>query len=146
MERTQPPGSPRWGSMTKLVVSLTLVVILGALLIRFKYVVIPVLFAFFLAYLLFPLASRLDRSTPIPWAVSVALIYLVIILILLALLTWGGVGLIGQVQNLIVAVQNYINALPGIIDSLSHTVTTIGPFRLDFSKVDWQAIGNYVLS
>ena len=43
---------------------------------------------------------------------AVNLIYLVFILILLALLTWGGVGLIGQVQNLITAVQNYANQLP----------------------------------
>ena len=58
MEKTQPPASPRWGSMTKLVVSLTLVVVLGALLVRFKFIIAPVLMAFVVAYLLFPLASQ----------------------------------------------------------------------------------------
>ncbi len=146
MDNTQPPVSPRWGAMAKLVVSLTLVVVLGALLVRFKFVLIPVLMAFVLTYLLFPLASFLNRKVHFAWGLAVSLIYLVFILILLALLTWGGVGLIGQVQNLITAIQNYANALPGLIDSLSHTVTTIGPFRLDFSTVDWQAIGSQVLS
>ena len=146
MDNTQPPVSPRWGAMTKLVVSLTLVVILGALLVRFKFVLAPILMAFVLTYLLFPLASLLNRKVHLSWALAVNLIYLVFILILLALLTWGGVGLIGQVQNLITAIQNYANALPGVIDSLSHTVTTIGPFRLDFSTVDWQAIGSQVVS
>jgi predicted PurR-regulated permease PerM len=146
MDNTQPPVSPRWGAMTKLVVSLTLIVVLGALLVHFKYVLVPVLMAFVLTYLLFPLASLLNRKVHLSWALAVNLIYLVFILILLALLTWGGVGLIGQVQNLIIAIQRYANALPGVIDSLSHTVTTIGPFRLDFSTVDWQAVGNQVLS
>jgi predicted PurR-regulated permease PerM len=146
MEKNQPPASPIWGSMTKLVVSLTLVVVMGALLMRFKYVVVPVLMAFVVAYLLFPLASRISRKTPLSWAMTVNLIYVVIILVLLALLTWGGVGLIGQVQNLITAVQNYANALPGIIESLSHKVFTLGPFHLDFSTIDWQAIGKQILS
>lgn len=132
--------------MTKLVASLTLVVILGALLVRFKYVVAPVLMAFILAYLLFPLASRMNRKLRFSWALAVGLIYLVIVLILLALLTWGGVGLIGQVQNLVSAIQTYARELPAFIDSLSHTSYTIGPFHLDFSTIDWATIGKQVLA
>jgi predicted PurR-regulated permease PerM len=146
MEKTQPPASPRWGSMTKLVVSLTLVVILGALLARFKYVAIPVVMAFLLTYLLFPLATRLNRKVHLSWALAVNLIYLVIVLVLLALLTWGGVGLIGQVQNLITAIRDYATALPGIIENLSQQTVTLGPFHLDFSTIDWQTIGKQVLS
>jgi len=146
MEKTQPPASPRWGSNTKLVVALTLVFVLGALLVHFKYVIGPVLIAFILAYLLLPLASLMSKRTPLSWAVAVNLIYLVFILILLALLTWGGVGLIGQVTNLIAAVQNYANQLPGFIESLSQKVYVLGPFKFDFSTIDWQAIGQQVLS
>ena len=146
MEKTQPPTSPPWGSTAKLVVSLTLVVILGALLVRFKFVVAPVLVAFILTYLLFPLASGMNRKLHFSWALAVNLIYLVIVLILLALLTWGGVGLIGQVQNLITAIQNYAKALPAVIDSLSHQVVILGPFHLDFSTIDWTTIGKQILS
>jgi predicted PurR-regulated permease PerM len=146
MEKTQPPASPRWGAMAKLVVTLTLVVVLGALLVRFKFVIGPVLMAFILAYLLLPLASLMSKRTPLSWAVAVNLIYLVFILILLALLTWGGVGLVGQVTNLIAAVQNYATQLPVFIDSLSHKVYELGPFRFDFSTFDWQAIGQQILS
>jgi predicted PurR-regulated permease PerM len=146
MEKTQPPASPRWGSTAKLVVSLTMVVIIGALLVRFKFVVAPILMAFILTYLLFPLASGMNRKLHFSWALAVNLIYLVIILILLALLTWGGVGLIGQVQNLITAIQTYASELPAFIESLSHTVYTIGPFHLDFSTFDWTAIGKQILA
>ena len=146
MEKTQPPTSPKWGLITKLVVTLTLVVILGALLVRFKFIIGPVLMAFILAYLLLPVAALMSKRTPLSWAVAVNLIYLVFILILLALLTWGGVGLIGQVQNLITAVQDYANQLPIFIESLSHNVYVVGPFRLDFSTIDWQTIGKQILS
>jgi predicted PurR-regulated permease PerM len=146
MAETQPPASPRWGAMTKLVVTMTAVVILGALVVRFHTIIGPILMAFILAYLLHPLASLLYRKLHFSWAMAVNVIYLVFILILLALLTWGGVGLIGQVQNLITAVQNYVNQLPGFIDSLSNKVYLLGPFRFDFSTVDWQTIGQQILS
>jgi predicted PurR-regulated permease PerM len=132
--------------MAKLVVTLTLVVVLGALLVRLKFVITPVLMAFVVAYLLFPLASLMSRKTPLSWAVAVSLIYLVFILILLALLTWGGVGLIGQVQNLITAIQNYTSELPVFIASLSHKIFILGPFHFDFSTIDWQVIGQQIIS
>lgn len=146
MEKTQPPTSPRWGAMIKLVVTLTLVVILGALLVRFKFIIGPVLMAFILAYLLLPLASWMCKRTPLSWAFAVNLIYVVFVLILLALLTWGGVGLVGQVQNLVTAVQEYANQLPVFIESLSHKIYVLGPFSFDFSTIDWQTIGQQILS
>jgi predicted PurR-regulated permease PerM len=146
MEKTQPPESPRWGSTAKLVVSLTIVVILGALVARFQSIIPPILMAFVLAYLLHPLVSFLERKIHFSWGLGVSLVYVFIILILLSLLTWGGVGLVGQVQNLIVAVQNYITGLPDFIASLSHRVVMLGPFKFDFSTFDWSVVGQQILS
>ena len=146
MDKNHPQISPRWGATAKLVVTLTIVVILGALIVRFKYIIGPILMAFVLAYLLLPLASLLSKRKPFSWGIAVNFIYLVFIIILLALLTWGGVGLIGQIQNLITTVQNSANQLPGFIDSLSHNVISIGPFKFDFSSTDWQVISQQILS
>lgn len=146
MAETQPPASPRWGAITKLVVTMTAVVILGALVVRFHTIIGPILMAFILAYLLHPIAARMSRKRPLSWSVAVNLIYLVFVLILLGLLTWGGVGLVGQIQNLIAAIQNYANQLPVFIESLSHKVYTLGPFKFDFSTIDWQTIGQQILS
>jgi predicted PurR-regulated permease PerM len=91
MDETKPPASPRWGATAKLVVTLTLVVILGALLVRFKFILGPILIAFILAYLLLPVASLVNKRSPLSWGMAVNLIYLIFVIILLALLTWGGV-------------------------------------------------------
>ena len=146
MAENQPHSSPNWGSNTKLVITLTAVVIVGVLLVHFHTIIGPFLMAFVLAYLLHPILALIHRKTPLPWGLGVSLLYLVFILSLLTLLTWGGVGLIGQIQNLIVAVQNYINQVPTIIQNLSHQVYVYGPLHLDFSTVDWAAIGNLILS
>jgi predicted PurR-regulated permease PerM len=146
MAETQPPASPRWGAITKLVVTMTAIVILGALVVRFHTIIVPILMAFIVAYLLHPLVSLLHRKVHFSWGLAVSLIYLVFVLILLGLLTWGGVGLVGQIQNLITAVQNYTTGFPAFIESLSHNVYKLGPFKFDFSTIDWQTIGQQILS
>jgi len=146
MENTQPPESPHWGSTAKLVASLTIVIVLGALVARFQAIIGPVLMAFVLAYLLHPLIGFLEKRLHFSWGLGVSLIYILIILFLLSLITWGGVGLVGQIQNLIGAVQNYINELPAFIAGLSHKVVMLGPFRFDFSTFDWSIIGQQILS
>lgn len=137
--------SPRWSSITKLVVSLTIVVILGALLIKFKGIIAPILMAFIVAYLLYPLATLITRKTRLAWKPTVSLIYLLIVLILLALLTLGGVGLVQQIQNLIGFIQNNIDQIPVFIENLTGKVYEIGPFKLDLSTIEWGPIGDQVL-
>jgi predicted PurR-regulated permease PerM len=92
------------------------------------------------------LISFFERKAHFSWGLAVNLIYLVFILVLLSLATWGSVNLVVQIQNLITAIQNYANQLPTFIESLSHNVYVLGPFRFDFSKFDWAAIGQQILS
>jgi predicted PurR-regulated permease PerM len=146
MSESSRPNSPHWGTNTKLVVTLTAIVILGAVVVRFHTLIVPILMAFIVAYLLHPIAAWMSRRTPLSWAMAVNIIYIVFILALLGLLTWGSVGLVGQVQNLIALIQKYITELPVLIESFSHQVYTIGPFRFDFSTIDWMTIGQQILS
>jgi predicted PurR-regulated permease PerM len=139
-------SSPPWNMLTKLVVALVIVVILGALVIRFQNLIAPVLMAFVIAYLLHPLASFLTNKTRLSWKTWVNVIYFIIVIILGTLLTLGGVGLVQQVQNLIRFIQNNINAIPDFIESLSDQTYVIGPFSLDFSNIDWGLIGEQVLA
>lgn len=145
MAQLQNSTSPSWGTNTKLVVALTIVVIIGALLVKFQFIITPLLMALLLSYLFYPIASFLQRKLRLSWNASVAVIYIVIIILLLGLLALGGVGLVQQVQSLVTIVQNAIIALPQIIADISGKVYQFGPITVDFSVLDLQALTSQVL-
>jgi predicted PurR-regulated permease PerM len=142
---TPSSNSPVWGTNTKLVIALTVVVILGALLVKFQFIISPLLIAFLLAYLFHPIASFLQRRLRFSWGASVAVIYIVITILLLGLLTLGGVGLAQQVQSLVTIVQDAITTLPQLIANISGKVYQLGPFKVDFSALDLKALSSQVL-
>lgn len=139
-------ASPRWSRNTKLIITLIMVVIAGAFILRFHNLLGPVLFAFILAYLMHPVALFLDKKLLHSWRGSVSILYLIFIIILITLLTWGGLNLLQQIQSLISLIQNSITLLPEWISNLSSRVYQIGPFQLDLTKIDLPAIGQEVLS
>ncbi len=142
MEETRST-SPRWGGTTKLVVALTFVVIVGALLVRFQNIIIPLFMAFILSYLLHPVASLLSRWTRISWRAAVGVVFLVIFLLLLGLLTLGGVGLVNQIQYLITFVQTNLDELPSIIGDVFAWASRFG---VDISQFDLSSISDQLLS
>ena len=143
MEETHPPTSPRWGGTTKLVVAFTFVAIVAALLIRFHTIIGPLLLAFVFSYLLHPVASFLSRSTRLSWRASVGIVFLLIFLLLLGLLTLGGVGLVNQVQSLITFVQSSLEELPTIIEDVAAWGAKFG---LDLSLINLSSISDQLLS
>lgn len=137
--------SPRWGATTKLVIALTVVAIAAGLIIQFHFIIGPLLVAFILAYLFHPVASFLQRGLRIAWQLAVALIYLLLVILLLGLLTLGGVGLIQQAQSLVSVIQNNLDAIPNLIQRLSGQVYQFGPFQIDFRTLDLNALSAQLL-
>jgi len=145
MTQLQNSTSPSWGTNTKLVVTLTIVVIVGALLVKFQFIITPLLIALLLAYLFHPIAGFLQRKLHFSWNASVGVIYFVIIILLLGLLTAGGVGLVQQIQSLVTIIQNAITTLPELIASISGKVYQFGPFKVDFSALDLNALSSQII-
>ncbi len=145
MTEEHPRTSPPWSSTTKLVVSLTIVAILAGLIIQFRGIIVPLLLAFMLAYLLSPLAERLQRKLRFSWQLAVGIIYLLMLLVLLSLLTLGGVGIVQQVSNLVAVVQQNLYALPKVIQDLSGRVYDFGPFQFDFRHMDLSSLSSQLL-
>lgn len=138
-----PPSSadsPRWNSSTKLAVTLILIALLAAFLVRFRAMLGPLVLAFMLAYLFYPLATWLDRHTPFSWRGSVNALYLVLVLGLLALLFWGSLVLVQQVNSLIRLLQNSLTYLPDSLMAWLSQPYDLGPFHLDFSGFDINAL------
>lgn len=144
----EPPftTSPRWSSTTKLLVGLVVVGIVAFLFFRFTSLITPLLIVFILAYLLHPAATLLSRALSISWKASVNILYFVILILLIGLLTLGGVGLVAQVQSLIQLVQAIVAELPNYIQNLAGQIFRIGPFTLDMRTIDLNEISRQLLS
>lgn len=138
--------SPRWSSTTKLLVGLVVVGIIAFLFIRFTSLITPLLMVFILAYLLHPIATMISYWLRVSWRAAVNILYFIILILVIGSLTLGGVGLVGQVQSLIELVQTILDSLPEYVESLSGRVINIGPFPLDLSTIDIEALSSQLLS
>lgn len=140
-------SSPRWSPATKLVIGLTVTAIVVFLLFRFLNIVGPLLLAFLLAYLFYPLAGRLHQSVRIPWGTAVGIVYLVLLVMFLGSIAAGGLALLEQVQSLIGFLQTAITGLPDFIENAISQPFEIGPFvfRPDAFDLDANTIGEQVL-
>ncbi|GAB4446359.1 MAG: AI-2E family transporter [Anaerolineales bacterium] len=137
--------SPRWSATTKLLVGLAMFGIAAFLIYRFSNLIPPLLMIFIITYLLHPVTAALASGLHIPWKLAVNIVYLLILVLLVGLLTWGGVGLAGQVQSLVNSIQGIVRDLPRYISDLSTQVFVIGPFTLDMRNFDLNALSQQVL-
>ena len=142
-----PSASPRWSSTTKLIVSLTLVAIVAGLVIQFRNIIGPVLLALTLAYLLHPVAGWVSHTTKFSWRVSVAIVFVIMVLIIGGLTTVAGLAIAQQIQSLINFVQRFISTdLPRIASDLSTQTYQIGPFMIDFTQYNFTQLTDQLLS
>jgi len=140
-----PSSSPKWSSTTKLVFALTFVAVAAAFIVRFQFIITPLLIALILAYLFYPLASFLQRKVHFSWNAAVAVIFLLAFVLLLSLLTLSGVGLVQQVQSVITVVQDGLKSIPDLITNISGHVYEFGPIKLDTRSLDLTEFSQQVL-
>lgn len=145
MTETNQTNSPTWGGNTKLVIALTLTVLIGALIVSSQAVITPLLIALVVSYLIYPLAVFFQHRLKFSWGASVGVIYFIILILLIGSLALGGVGLAQQIQNLITNVQNAIQNLPELIETVSGQVFEIGPFTLDLRTLDLNGVSQQIL-
>jgi predicted PurR-regulated permease PerM len=142
----EPEKSPRWSPTIKLVVALTLTALIFSMFISFRAFLGPVLGAIIISYLIYPWARRISRLIHIPWRIIVTLLYLLVLVSLMGLIAWGGINLVEQIQNLIKFLQTTINDLPDMIARLTSHPQVIGPFTLDWQRLDVATLVNQLLS
>ncbi len=140
------PSSPRWNWTTKLIAGLTLMAVFIFLFIRFQNILGPLVMSFIIAYLFHPLADVLHKRLRLPWRLSVAIVYLILVLILVGLLTWGGFALFDQISNLTDFIRNNIDKVPDLIDEFSQMVIKIGPWEMNFAILNWEEISKQAVN
>lgn len=145
----QPPNSkesPPWSWTTKIVIGLAVAALAIWLLVRFQVFLGPIISAFILAYLMYPIASFLHKKVKIPWRISVALIYVILFLSIAGLATWGGIALVDQIQNLIQFIEKNIDQLPDLVTNLTSQTYQIGPFTFSPSGLNWEDLSNQIVN
>ncbi|MDX9863173.1 MAG: AI-2E family transporter [Anaerolineaceae bacterium] len=140
--------SPKWGGSTKAMVAFIFFGVVGFFLVRFRALVGPLLLAFLLSYLLYPAACWLVKKIRLPWGLAVAVVLLVVVLILLGLLTWGGIALVDQSKGLLNFLQNRLNDLPEMLENLNEQVIVVGPFEYPLSNLNLNldTVGQQIVS
>lgn len=134
--------TPAWTSNTKTVVGLTLVAILAGMLIKFQGILPPLLMAFILVYLLYPLASFLTHKLRLKWSLSVNLIYLLLVLLILGLLTIAGFEIVTQIQSLISLVTRSLDSIPVMVDDFTSSIMEkIAPFVPEIETINLDQLG-----
>jgi len=142
-----PNNSPLWSRTTKTIVVVTVLLLAGLLVMRFRTLLVMVTMAAILAYLLDPLISFIDRRTSIKRGVIIAVVY-----VLLAAALVGGffaLGVASYQQAL-----NLIAEVPGLVENLAQTIATlvnrtepvaIGPLSFDPSTIAWDRLPEQLL-
>ena len=148
-EPSEPPApvpvSPRWGSTTKLVVGLSLVLAIAFLFARFLNIVGPLLLAILLAYLFHPITLWLKKTTGVSWPVATTVVYLILLLLVLGSLGLGGLAVVEQVQSLINFLQTALKDLPTFFNNIASKPFQIGPFVFNLKLLDFNVIGQQIL-
>jgi predicted PurR-regulated permease PerM len=141
-----PVPSPKWSNNTKLLVGLTFAAIAAYMLIQFHTLLGPLLVSFILAYLFYPVSKWLVKVLHFSWSLVVTLLYFLLLVVILGLMTWGGLAIVNQIQSLIFFLEKQIRNLPTIINQIATTSITIGPFEYDLSRLDLSSATNQILS
>ncbi len=145
MIENQNEPSPRWGMAMKLVVALTVVTILVALVICFRTIIGPLLLSVILSYLLYPVATWMVKRLKMKWSLAVSLLFVLIVLLLVGLLTWGGFTLVTQMTSFIQFLQRVISTLPETINTLSQQSFVIWGFTFNLAQYDINQLINPLL-
>jgi predicted PurR-regulated permease PerM len=138
--------SPQWSSTTKLIAGLTFVAILAGLLVRFQQFLGPILLSFIAAYLLYPVCDKLRTTFKFSWRFSVTIIYLLILIAILGLATWGGFSLVDQINSLIKFLNSFVADLPEYLENLSSQQIVFGPYTLKLDSLVYEDIGTELTS
>ena len=133
-----PPetSSPDWQPGTRLVVGVLLIVVAALLLYQLRQFLIPMTLALLMAYVLHPLAVRLQRRLRGPRWLAIGLIYLVLLLALAGTTTGIGLAASQALTSLASYLGDLSQRIPAQIEALADLQLSLGPWTLDLRTVN----------
>jgi predicted PurR-regulated permease PerM len=122
MSQPEFPESPRWSANNKRFVVISLIIAALLVLYRVRGLLLPFLMAVILAYLVEPLVRFIHNKTRVPRILVIAVIYLLISAILLAIPISAIPPIVGQVTGLIEKFPSYIYRLGVLVQDLQEPI------------------------
>lgn len=138
-------SSPQWSPTTKSIIVVILLIIASALIIRFSSLLPIVIGGLVISMILQPAVRFLNQKLKVPWGLGTALLIILLVLIFLGAIVWGGVSIVEEIQGLINFMLSITNNVTAFIQNLSKTKLEIGPFDIDLSYIDWDVVGEKIL-
>jgi predicted PurR-regulated permease PerM len=139
-------NSPKWGTLTKAMVALTSMVLVGALVLRFHSIIQLLVLALIAAFLVVPVVRFLHTRLRISWGLAANVCFLSLVLLLVGVSTATGFAVVQQLQALFLLVQRFLADLPSQLETLSQQTYVFGPWVLDFSQFDLAPLAEQMLA
>lgn len=139
--------SPPWTRSTKVIVTVTALLLLAIMAYRFEGLLHQLIIAAMLAYLLNPFIIMLDQRTSLQRVHAILLVYLGLAVVVVGGLVAMGVAAFQQSQTLIQDVPTLIEGLTAVI---RNTITNLEPIAIaglefDPRTLDWGLIQNQLM-
>jgi predicted PurR-regulated permease PerM len=142
----QGSNSPRWQPGTRMLAAVFLILFIVFILTLLRSLILPVMMAFIIAYILFPLALWLTEKARIPRAISALLVLIFFLAVILGLTTGLGFALSDRAVQLAGYLADIGQELPEQIDQLFNLRFMIGNFEVDLSRSNLMPLLSDVVS
>lgn len=127
--RITPNRSPRWQNNTKQLVIIALLVIVVISMFFLRNMIGPIVFALILTYLVQPIISYIQKKTRISWKTSAAIVYILLLILVIGIIAWGGFAIFSQAENLINFLISLTDNSPDYINNLLNSDTLSEPLK-----------------
>ena len=138
--------SPAWGASTRIVVSLAVLVILGAIVVRFRGIIPLLGVAIIASYLLLPVVRVIHARARLGWGLATNIVFLMVVLLLLLGTTAIGLAVTREAQGIFITLQEFLAELPRGAGDLSDKVISLGPWRLRLATFDLGSLADQALA
>ena len=139
-------SGPRWSGTTKLVVSLALIAVLLLLLVEFRSYFGLILASFAVTILLWPIVKWFNQRLKISWRLSTVIVYVVVAIVLIGFITWGGLALFAQLQNLITLLSSSLSNFIENLSQWSNQEIILGPLSFTVPELTTKYLGDLLIS
>ncbi len=143
---SETASGPRWSGTTKLVVSLALIAVLLLVLVEFRSYFGLILASFAVTILLWPIVKWFNQRLKISWRLSTVIVYVVVAVVLIGFITWGGLALFAQLQNLITLLSSSLSNFIENLSQWSNQEIILGPLSFTVPELTTKYLGDLLIS